>query len=50
MGIKDASKELPQELGESGGKAEFDASIPLPEGNVILASEVISTGENGICV
>jgi len=50
VGIKDASKELPQELGESGGKAEFDASIPLPEGNVILASGSYLYGENGIAV
>lgn len=50
MGIRDASKGLPQELGESGRKAEFDVSIPLPEGSAILASGSYLYGEDGVAV
>lgn len=50
VGVKDSCKQMPQGLLEPE-KAEIDtATIPLPEGDVILADGSYLYGETGLCV
>lgn len=49
VGIKDSSKQLPKSLLE-GNEETFTGKIPLPKGNVILASGDYLYGEAGTCV